>query len=299
MPHIPSWIPVGSDSDFTIYNLPCGAFKTNGARARLGIAIGKEILDLYAAADAGLFDGICDREVLQAPVLNRLLAAGRSVWKPLRLRIAALLRDDDDGDSALKRLNKSKFFVRKSDVEMVVPMHVGDYVDFYSSLEHASNLGKIFRPQGEALMPNWRYLPIGYNGRSSTIVVDGTRIVRPHGQQKPPGADVPVFGPSTRLDIELEVGFVTGPGNKLGEPIPIAQARDHIFGLVLVNEHYQTSVPNIYAAGDVIGFPALASTSMEQARVGMVHAFDLGYKEQISPLVPLPGSQLVVRLVGR
>jgi fumarylacetoacetase len=119
---------------------------------------------------------------------------------------------------------------------MVVPMEIGDYVDFYSSLEHATNLGKILRPNSEPLLPNWRHMPIAYHGRASTVVIDDTPIVRPNGQRKPAGADTPVFGPTQRLDIELEVGFVTGPGNRLGHPIRAAAAREHIFGLVLVND---------------------------------------------------------------
>ena len=119
---------------------------------------------------------------------------------------------------------------------MRVPMEIGDYVDFYSSIEHATNLGRLFRPNAEALLPNWRWIPVGYHGRSSTIVIDGTPVRRPRGQRKPPDTPVPQFGPTGRLDIELEIGFVTGPGNELGDPIDVADAREHIFGLVLVND---------------------------------------------------------------
>ena len=236
MPRIASWVPVAPASDFTMYNLPFGAFQREKESPRLGVAIGEQILDVCAAADAGLFDRICGREILQASTLNPLLATGRDVWKPLRLRLASLLRNDAEGDPALKSLNAAKFFVRQRDVRMTMPVHVGDYVDFYSSIEHATNLGRLFRPQGEALMPNWRWIPIGYHGRSSTIVIDGTPIVRPCGQRKLPSAEAPVYSASQRLDIELEIGFITGPGNALGKPIPIERARDHIFGVVLVND---------------------------------------------------------------
>jgi fumarylacetoacetase len=236
MPHIESWIPVSPQSDFSIYNLPYGAFVRDGRR-HLGIAIGSKILDLHALADAGLLDGVCKRDVLMGPLLNPFLAQGRPVWKAVRLHIAALLRADDRGDDSLRsREDRDSFFVEQRGTRMAVPMQIGDYVDFYSSLNHATNLGKMFRPNDEPLMPNWKYLPIGYHGRSSTIVIDGTPVVRPHGQRKPPGADVPMYGPSQRLDIELEVGFITGPGNTLGKPIPIHEAYDHIFGLVLVND---------------------------------------------------------------
>ncbi len=228
-----SWIPVKPGSDFTIHNLPYGAFHRNGT-VHLGVAIGERILDLREAAEAGLFDGVCDRALLQATGLNPLLAAGREVWTKVRARLIELL--SDGGDTALRALGGEKVFVEQNDVRMAMPMSVGDYVDFYSSLEHASNLGKLFRPQAEPLLPNWRWIPIGYHGRSSTIVVDGTPVVRPKGQRKPPDADAPAFGPSVRLDIELEMGFVTGPGNAMGEPIPISRARDHVFGMVLVND---------------------------------------------------------------
>jgi fumarylacetoacetase len=236
MPHIISWIPVPPGSDFTIYNLPYGAFARDGRR-RLGIAIGDRILDLYRLADAGLLDGVAPRELLMASRLNAFLAQGRPLWKKVRLHIAALLRDDDRGNDALRtRPDRDEFFVDRHSARLMLPIEIGDYVDFYSSLHHATNLGKIFRPDGEALMPNWRHLPIGYHGRAGSVVISGTPIVRPSGQRKPPGADVPLFGPSQRLDIELEVGFVTGPGNALGTPIPIEKAYDHIFGLVLVND---------------------------------------------------------------
>jgi fumarylacetoacetase len=235
MPHIDSWVPVLPGSDFTIYNLPYGAFVRNG-RPRLGIAIGKRILDLFALAESGLVDGVCPRELLQAQTLNPFLAAGPAVWKKVRLHIAALLRGDDRGDVRLRERNSDAFFAEQAGAKMVVPMDIGDYVDFYSSLQHATNLGKILRPNSEPLLPNWRHMPIAYHGRASTVVIDGTPILRPSGQRKPAGADTPVFGPTQRLDIELEVGFVTGPGNKLGHPIRTGAAREHIFGLVLVND---------------------------------------------------------------
>ncbi|HTZ56296.1 MAG TPA: fumarylacetoacetase [Candidatus Acidoferrum sp.] len=235
MPHINAWVPVPAGSDFTIYNLPYGAFVHQG-RTRLGVAIGTRILDLYALAEAGLVDGVVERELVQAQLLNPFLAAGPQVWKKLRLHVAGLLRGDDRGDARLRERNSDAFFVEQASAKMVVPMEIGDYVDFYSSLEHATNLGKILRPNSEPLLPNWRHMPIAYHGRASTVVIDGSAIVRPSGQRKPAGADAPVFGPTQRLDIELEVGFVTGPGNKLGDPIRAAAAREHIFGLVLVND---------------------------------------------------------------
>lgn len=229
-----SWVPVPAQSDFPIQNLPYGVFATRGNVARIGVAIGEMTLDCRALAERGLLDGCCERELLEGTSLNPLLAAGRSVWDALRARLSDLLRVD--GDPRLRAAGAESFLVRRANVEMRLPVEIGDYVDFYSSIEHATNLGRIFRPDAEALLPNWRWLPVGYHGRSGTIVVDGTPIRRPRGQRKPPGAGVPEFGPSRRLDIELEMGFVAGPGNELGAPIDIAEAREHIFGLVLVND---------------------------------------------------------------
>lgn len=229
-----SWLPIADHSDFPLENLPYGAFRTAGSTVHLGVAIGDSILDLSAVAHAGCFDDICERELLETSTLNPFLAAGRETWQAVRDRITALLAVD--GDPRLRDAKSDRFFVAQSAAKMVLPMEIGDYVDFYSSIEHATNLGRMFRPDGEALMPNWRHMPIGYHGRASTIAIDGSPVVRPRGQRKPPGAATPTFAASARLDIELEVGFITGPGNAIGEPIPIGEAREHIFGLVLVND---------------------------------------------------------------
>lgn len=228
-----SWIEVAPECDFPVQNLPFGVFANHGAD-RVGVAIGDMILDLRELAETGMLDDVCERELLTGAVLNPLLAAGASVWRPLRERLSQLLRVG--GDPRLAGLDRDAFFARRDGVEMRVPMEIGDYVDFYSSIEHATNLGRLFRPNAEALMPNWRWLPVGYHGRSSTIVIDGTEIRRPQGQRKAPNDAAPEYGPSRRLDIELEMGFVTGPGNRLGVPIPAGDAREHIFGLVLVND---------------------------------------------------------------
>ncbi|HZZ65808.1 MAG TPA: fumarylacetoacetate hydrolase family protein, partial [Candidatus Baltobacteraceae bacterium] len=227
-----SWVSVAPDSEFPLEHLPYGVF-LHGGKQRIGIAIGQYVFDVYAAAEAGAFGDELPRDILQAASLNPLLAAGRPAWSQLRARMTALLRE---GTDLLEGINRDSLLLRRDDVHMVLPMHIGDYVDFYSSLEHATNLGKLFRPDAEPLLPNWRWLPIGYHGRSSTIVVDGSPVVRPSGQRKPPDASIPVFGATRMLDIELEVGFITGPGNRMGSRIPIDEARDHIFGLVLVND---------------------------------------------------------------
>ncbi|HET9096983.1 MAG TPA: fumarylacetoacetase, partial [Candidatus Baltobacteraceae bacterium] len=228
-----SWVRIPPDSEFPLENLPYGVFADAHGRPHIGVAAGDSIFDLHEAAHAGLFDGVVSRAVLTAPTMNLLLAAGRDAWSALRKRIRELLQD---APALLEGVNRDALVVGRPQAKLVLPFAAGDYVDFYSSLEHATNLGKIFRPDGEPLMPNWRWIPIGYHGRTSTIVIDGTPIVRPSGQHKAPSEPVPVFGPSRLLDIELEIGFVTGPGNRMGAPIPIESARDHIFGLVLVND---------------------------------------------------------------
>jgi len=227
-----SWVPAAADSDFPLANLPYGVFSGPGDEAHLGVAIGDAIFDLSLASQEGLFEGVADARLLEAETLNPLLAAGRGVWTAVRARLTELLRADS---TAIAPSARDGFLVERGAVRMRKPFEPGDYVDFYSSLEHATNLGKILRPGSEPLLPNWRWIPIGYHGRSSTIVVDGTGVVRPRGQRKGPDG-APLFGPSTMLDVELEVGFVTGPGNRMGTAIPPERARDHIFGLVLVND---------------------------------------------------------------
>jgi fumarylacetoacetase len=229
---IESWIDVAPASDFPIENLPFGVFSPDGAAARLGIAIGTHVLDLRALAESGMFDDACDRALLAGATLNALFEADR--WRAVRARVTDLLRAG--GDPALRDAAHKQFLHPQRNVTMHVPVAVGDYVDFYSSLEHATNLGRLFRPDADPLLPNWRWIPIGYHGRSSTIVIDGTPVVRPHGQRKSPAEAEPSFGPSRSLDIELELGFITSRPNELGEPISVARAREHVAGFVLVND---------------------------------------------------------------
>jgi fumarylacetoacetase len=192
-----------------------GVFSTGGGDApRVGFRVGHDVLDLAAHGLGAVFE---------ADTLNPFLALGRSSWEDTIARIDELV----SGGGAL---------VPIEDVEVGLPFRVGDYVDFYSSLEHATNLGRMFRPDAEPLLPNWRHLPVGYHGRGGTVVVSGTQIVRPCGQVKGLGDDAPRFAPSERLDIELELGFVVGVGSRLGEPVSPSAFRDHVFGVVLVND---------------------------------------------------------------
>jgi fumarylacetoacetase len=221
-----SWVPVPAGSDFPIQNLPYGVFRASGP-PRIGVAIGDHILDLATAQAAGAIAELPEG-VFEASALNRFLALGRPAWRRTREQVSVLLRDDGKPDGAEKWLH------RREDVAMELPVEIGDYVDFYSSLPHATNVGMMFRPDAEPLLPNWRHLPVAYHGRASSVVVSGTPIVRPNGQHR--GPDGPVFGPTERLDIEMEVGFFTGVGNPLGTSIPVGAAEEHIFGLCLVND---------------------------------------------------------------
>jgi fumarylacetoacetase len=239
-PALRSWVDVPPNSPFPIQNLPHGSFRrrSNGeARPCVGVAIGDRILDLTALEHAGLLDlpGLPRRVVFQSGRLNDFLALGRTTWSAVRSRVSQLLSADeptlrDDADLLVRTL------VAQSDVEMLLPAEIGDYTDFYSSREHATNVGTMLRGADQALMPNWLHLPVAYHGRSSSIILSGTDVRRPCGQYRPPDAPAPLFGPTRSLDFELEVGAIVGPGNALGQPIPIAKAEEHIFGLVLVND---------------------------------------------------------------
>ncbi len=225
-----SWVPVPDGSDFPIQNLPYGVFRTGKASPHVGVAIGDHVLDLADTQAGGGLDGIdIPGGLFAGSSLNAFMALGPDVWAGVRRRIVELLRE-----GSRDRVAAEKWIVPQEDVEMLRPIDVGDYVDFYSSLHHASNIGRMFRPDAEPLLPNWRHMPIAYHGRASTVVVSGTPVRRPLGQRR--GPEGPTFGPSLRLDIELEVGFVTGVGTELGATIPVGGAEDHIFGMCLVND---------------------------------------------------------------
>ncbi len=233
-----SWVESANlpDSHFPIQNLPYGVFSTtDNPRPRAGAAIGDSILDLAALEQAGLLSAAAGQRVFDQPVLNPFIALGRDAWTAVRARLTELLRADNAtlrDDAALRQ----RALVAQADAQLHLPLDIPGYTDFYSSKEHATNVGSMFRDPDNALLPNWSEIPIGYNGRASSVVVSGTPVRRPNGQLKLPGSERPVFGPSRRLDIELETGFIVGRGNALGTPIPCEQAEDHIFGMVLLND---------------------------------------------------------------
>jgi fumarylacetoacetase len=211
------------DPAFGLDNLPYGVFGTGGGERRVGVAIGDDVLDVGALARRR---GLPAAELLAAPVLNPLLAAGRAAWREVRAAVVSWLTEPAADVRA--------HLYPRSEVALHLPFHVGDYVDFYSSEHHATNVGRIFRPGAVPLTPNWKHLPIGYHGRAGSVVVSGTPVVRPNGQRRGDGG--PVFGPSTRLDIEAEVGFLVGAGSPMGRPVAVEDFAEHVFGVFLLND---------------------------------------------------------------
>jgi fumarylacetoacetase len=236
-PNLTSWIAVKPESDFPIQNLPFGIFKTKDKTPRVGVAIGEYILDLSVLADAKLFTNIAwsyDGEFAEN-TLNRFIALGKPITKAVRERISHLLQEENAELRDNETLRKNAL-VLQSEAEMLLPVHVPNYTDFYSSKEHATNVGIMFRDPANALLPNWKHLPVGYHGRASSIVVSGTPIHRPKGQTKADDADAPTFGPSRLVDFELEVAFIVGKPTNLGDSVSTAKAEEHIFGLALFND---------------------------------------------------------------
>lgn len=238
-PSLRSWVASAhaAGTDFPLQNLPLGAFRVAGSSAlpRLGVAIGDSVLDLAHARATGLLDGLrADAvEACGASTLTPLFACGRPALTALRARLSALLRADTP-EGARAKADRA-LLVRMTDVEMALPAEIGDYTDFYASIDHATNVGSMFRPDNP-LLPNYKHVPIGYHGRASSIVVSGTPVRRPLGQTAPKPEGPPVFGPSARLDYELEVGAFVAAGNALGATIPIGEAESHLAGMVLVND---------------------------------------------------------------
>jgi fumarylacetoacetase len=222
-----SWIDIPDGSPFGPDNLPLGVFRYGDEEPRVGAAIGDQIIDLAPVASAQMLDGA---QLFAEPTLNAFLALGRPTWRATRSWLLELVRNANDRDAVEPHL------IPQSAVTMQLPFQVADYVDFYASEQHATNLGRLFRPDSEPLLPNWKHLPVGYHGRAGTIVVSGTDIARPSGQRKAPDAAAPTFGPSQRLDIEVELGYVVGTPSTLGKPVSVDDFKEHVYGVVLVND---------------------------------------------------------------
>ncbi|GAB4185775.1 MAG: fumarylacetoacetase [Thermoflexibacter sp.] len=229
-----TWLDIPNDTDFSIYNLPYGIFNSSeNLQKRAGIRIGDYIIDLSALAYANLIDNLdFDTQVFEKDVLNDYISLGKHIHQQLRARITELLLL---GSEELKN-QADKILIPAKEATMHLPVRIGDYTDFYSSEEHATNVGKMFRDPANALLPNWKHLPVGYHGRASSIVVSGTAFHRPWGQIKPADQNTPLFKPSQMLDFELEMAFIVGKSTQLGQRISTAEAEDYIFGLVLFND---------------------------------------------------------------
>lgn len=231
-----SWIPVPQNSDFPIQNIPFGVFLTRDDIITIGTRIGDHAIDLGALQQLGYFKDIpLTDDIFLQDTLNDFISDGKKTWRLVRNRISEIF-DSTNTELQNNKEHQQIVLFTLDEIEMQLPVHIGDYTDFYSSKEHATNVGKMFRDPENALLPNWLHIPVGYHGRSSTIVPSGTPIRRPQGQTLPKGANSPVYGPSKMVDFELEMAFITTDANLMGEPIPIEEAEDYIFGLVLFND---------------------------------------------------------------
>jgi fumarylacetoacetase len=238
-----SWVDsANGDSDFPVQNLPFGVFAPHGAAPRGGVAIGDRILDMPAALEAGLFDGAVQEaaEAAARPTLNRFLDLGVGPRAALRERLFEILSDEA---TAPVRALEPRLLHRAGDCTLHLPAAIGDFTDFYAGIEHATHAGQLVRPD-HPLMPNYKFMPIAYHGRASSVRPSGTPVHRPNGQHRPHGDSVPSFGPSRTLDYEMELGIWIGPGNGLGEPIPIAAAHAHIAGFCLLNDWSARDIQN-------------------------------------------------------
>lgn len=234
-----SFIDIAADSDFSIHNLPYGIFSdtkdaTDNNKRRAGVAIGEYVLDLAMLESEGLLN-LEGGQYFDQPTLNAFIDSGRDNWTKARTTIQTLLSNASDTLRDNQDLQE-KVLLKQADVIMHLPVHVPGFTDFYSSKEHATNVGTMFRDPNNALLPNWTEMPVGYNGRASTVIVSGTDVIRPSGQLKPNADDRPIFSACKRLDFELETAFVVGKGNSIGQPIAVDNAFEHIFGMVLLND---------------------------------------------------------------
>ncbi|HBD25904.1 fumarylacetoacetase [Flavobacterium sp.] len=231
-----SWINVPENSDFPIQNIPFGVFITKEDVITIGTRIGNCAIDMGALQQLGYFEGIeLTDDMFMQDTLNDFISDGKKTWRLVRNRLAELF-DENNPTLRDNKEHREVVIFSVEDIEMLLPVQIGDYTDFYSSKEHATNVGKMFRDPENALLPNWLHIPVGYHGRSSTIVPSGIPVHRPYGQTLPNGETTPVFGPSRLVDFELETAFITTDANLMGEPIPVEEAEEHIFGMVLFND---------------------------------------------------------------
>lgn len=228
-----TWVSISDNSDFSIYNIPFGIFSTNKTKPGVGIAIGDLVLNLFEANKLDVFNHLNINEtVFEATYLNDFISLGKSITNEVRTTIQQELCDE----TSVLKLKSDKVFVSQKEVTMHLPVKIGDYTDFYSSIEHATNVGMMFRDPENALLPNWKHIPVGYHGRSSSIMVSGKNIHRPKGQVVLPNETTPIFQPSSRVDFELEMGFIIGKQTEIGDSVSTEKAEEYIFGKVLFND---------------------------------------------------------------
>jgi fumarylacetoacetase len=268
-----TWLDLPADTGFGLANLPFGVFSVPGDAPRTGIAIGDHVLDLAAATGD---------PVHATGSLNAFMALGPAVWQELRADLTAWLTDEEH------RARVETCLVPRGGVVMHLPMEVADYVDFYSSRCHAENIGRMFRPNAEPLTANWRHLPVAYHGRAGTVAVSGTPVRRPRGQYRAPGGDTPSFGPSQRLDIEAEVGFVVGVGSPVGTPVPLGALPEHVFGVCLVNDWSARDIQawEYVPLGPFLGKSFLTSISPWVVPLAALEAARLAPPSREVPLLP-------------
>ena len=279
-----TWVPVNEKSNFSIFNIPFGIFSTATLTPRVGIAIGELVLDLVVVNNIGLFDQIAiNSEVLNNGRLNDFINLGKGKTSLVREIIQRELCDEN---SILKE--NALAFLTQTEVTMHLPIEIGDYTDFYSSIEHATNVGKMFRNPENALLPNWKHLPVGYHGRASSIIISGEAVHRPKGQVLPPNNDTPIFQPSKRLDFELEMAFIIGKNSKLGKPISIHEAKNYIFGKVLFNDWSARDIQKweYVPLGPFLGKSFASSISPWVVTMEALEPFKAKGPEQDPPVLP-------------
>ena len=273
-----------ADSDFTIYNLPFGIFSAGKKKTRVGVAIGRQIVDLYAVAELGHFDEIgVSKDVFDNQYLNDFIALGKPVTNAVRMKVQELLTE---GNTALQIIDG--LLEEQSEATMHLPVKVGDYTDFYSSIEHATNVGMMFRDPENALLPNWKHLPVGYHGRASSIIESGVNIHRPKGQIIPKGETEAIYAPCRLLDFELEMAFIIGKSTSLGEQVSTANAEHHIFGFVLFNDWSARDIQKweYVPLGPFLGKSFASSISPWVVTLEALEPFKVAGYEQEPPVLP-------------
>lgn len=283
-----TWLDTPELTDFPIQNIPFGVFLTRDDIITIGTRIGDYAIDLGALHQLGYFKGIeLTDDIFLQDTLNDFIADGRKTWRRVRNRIAEIF-DVNNTTLKVNESHKQAVLFSLDEIEMQMPVQVGDYTDFYSSKEHATNVGKMFRDPENALLPNWLHIPVGYHGRSSSIVTSGRKIHRPQGQKLPKGADSPIFGPSRLVDFELEMAFITTAGNPLGKPIPIDDAENNIFGLVLFNDWSARDIQKweYVPLGPFLAKNFASSISPWIVTLDALQPFKTDSPEPIKPLLP-------------